>query len=219
MNFKRIILMSFLIVFITVGFAQTSPKIAFLKSLILPGWGELSNNSKTGYVTLTSELVLLSTHFFYSNEIDLLKEEAYQYAIKFAGINSGEYTDQYWVNLTRYSSSGFEPGGFNSYVYQDALTLYPNDSEMQQQYIDSYKIPDSKSWNWNSKVDRAHFSHIRVDQRSAEDIAKTLVGVITLNHLVSGVNAARVALKLKKVNLKVSLNKDLYPNISYSYHF
>ena len=215
---KTIIVMIFLVILINCS-AQTSPKKAFLKSLLVPGWGELSNNSKSGYVLALSEIVLLSSYFYTNKNAELFKEEGYQYAIKYAGINSGSYDEQYWVNLVKYSSSGFEPGGYNSFVYQEALSRYPTDATMQNQYIEINKIDESMGWDWNSKECRAHFSHIRLDQRNAEDIAKTLVGVVSLNHFVSAINAARVAIKAKKIDLSFQLNSNLKPSLSYTYHF
>jgi hypothetical protein len=184
---------------INAGILKPSP---FLKSALVPGWGQLSIDKNYGYGMLTSEVLLWSTYFYNVNEQDLKHEASYEYALKFANVNPGKYSAQYYRDLTRYNSSGFEAGGYNAMVRQYAISAF-SDPASQQAYIDANAIPDEMSWQWESTDRRKKYSTMRKEILEMKDTAQVLTGVIIANHIISGIDMLRQKKHWKNVNTSV----------------
>ena len=60
---------------------------SFLKSAIIPGWGELSMGAKSGYFLLTLEASLWGALFYVKDQEDLSKRKAFAFAVENANIN------------------------------------------------------------------------------------------------------------------------------------
>lgn len=175
----------------------------FLKSALVPGWGQLSIDKNYGYGMLSGEVLLWSTLFYNNNEQDLRHESSYEYALKFAGVNPGKYSSQYYRDLAIYNSSGFEAGGYNAMVRQTAINLYPSQLDMQQQYIDANAIPDEMSWQWESSTRRKKYSTMRKEILEMKDTAQVITGIIIANHIISGIDMLRQKKHWKNVNTSV----------------
>ncbi len=218
LNFNR---KTLFLLFLTVLLASSlwgekpSPQIAFLKSAILPGWGELSMGNRSGYVFLGLEVLAWSSKLYCEEEEILTERKAFNHAVKYAHIDSGmDYEDQYYYHLSKYSSSGFEPGGYNAYIVEQ--------SESQpdpQQYLEDNLYSDEYYWNWDSTEDRITYGKKRKDATSFSDYAKAITGTIVVNHLISAINSFRIAKKMRRMDISFYLDLDLNPNISCSYHF
>ena len=76
---------------------------------------------------LASEVLLWSASYYTSNEISLQNRSTYEYALKFAHIYPGSYDSQYYRDLAKYNSSGYEAGGYNAMIRQTAIDMYPYD--------------------------------------------------------------------------------------------
>jgi hypothetical protein len=163
----------------------------FLKSVLIPGWGQLSMDKNYGYGMLTSEVLLWTTRFYTNNEQTLRDKDSYQFALKFAHLNPGKYSDQYYRDLARYNSSGFDAGGYNANVRADAIELYPYNPEAQQQYIDENSYQAAQSWQWDDYRLRKKYSTKRKEILELNDQAKLITGIIIANHLVSGIDMLR----------------------------
>jgi len=206
--------------------ATPSPKIAFLKSAILPGWGQLESGSKSGLFFLTSEVLLWSTKYYYDNEADLKETASKKYAINFAGIDpEGSYNDDYFYLLTRYNSSGYESGGYNSFVYLNEPQ--PEDFEEEDDFEEAYQnyyaentlISENKSWLWKSREHRHDYAILRKRIIQYGDYSQTMVGVIIANHLVSAIHAALVSRKASKFDVSVSMDNQFRPRLNCQYRF
>jgi len=172
-------------------FAQSKGTL-FLKSLALPGWGQLSIDRQYGYAMMAGEaLAWMSIYYFY-READIKEREAYEYALKFAHIQPGSYTNDYFSDLSRYNSSGFEAGGYNAMIRQRAMELHPNDPLAQQQYIDANIYGVELGWNWDSVDHRREYNDIRIQMRNSEDFIGVFTGVLIFNHLISAVDILRI---------------------------
>lgn len=217
MNTNSKIVLSLLAIFMLGSLqAKGSPKVAFLKSAILPGWGQLESGSKSGLVFITSEILLWSTKIYYDTEADLKETASKKYAIKYAGINPEEsFDDNYYYLLTRYNSSGFETGGYNSYVYLSA-----QNEENPEQYVENNMISDNQSWYWESKDRKHDYSILRKRIIQYGDYSQTMVGVIIANHLVSAIHAALVSRKANKnFDVSVDMDSQFRPRLCCQYRF
>jgi hypothetical protein len=187
---KRLILCA-LALTIALSLAAKSKGFEMLKSLAVPGLSQVTNGRAYGYAMMASEVGIISSMMYFNNEEKLKAREAYEFALKFAHINMGKYSDQYFRTLSRYDSSGFEAGGYNYEVLETARQIYPHDPEAQQQYVDANAIPDDQAWNWDSTETRGKYSKIRIKSQDMRDYGSIAVGVLILNHLVSGVDVLR----------------------------
>lgn len=220
-NFKYKVLFIFIVIFIfTPILAQSeASKINIVKSLIVPGWGELSLGNKSGYIFIASEAFLWLSNLYYHSESDLKLEESYQYALKYAHINPGNYGTDYYRDLSKYMSYGFETGGHNQEIVSEAQDLFPDNPAAQQDYIQDNIYTEEYYWNWDNKNHRGKYREIRNKSLDYSEIAKSLGGAILANHLLSGLNAFRIIKKRNKLDLSMSLNNKMKPNFNIFYYF
>lgn len=196
--------------------AKSSPKAAFLKSALLPGWGQMESGSKSGLIFITSEVLLWSTKFYYDKEADLKETASHKFAIKYAGVDpEGSFDENYYYLLTRYNSSGFESGGYNSFVYLSAQS-----TEDPENYLENNMIPEEQSWYWESKDRKHSYSILRKRIIQYGDYSQTMVGVIIANHLVSAIHAALVSRKANnKFDVGVNMDSQFRPRLSCQFRF
>ena len=183
---------------------------SLVKSAVIPGWGELSMGNKSGYLFLASEVLLWSSRFYFLEEVKLREEESYVYALQNAELRPGKYDKEFMELLTRYNSSGFDPGGYNEMVLIRAQTLYPNDATAQNQYILENAILDqSLFWSWGAREERRQYSIMRKNADHNRDYAKAVLGVIVANHVISAINAVRItAIRNRESRIKVGFDFD-----------
>ena len=175
----------------------------FLRSALIPGWGQIRSGNDYGYAMLASEVATVSSIFYFNNEIKIKNREAYEYALKFADINPGNYSAEYQQHLSRYQSSGFEAGGYNAMIREMAINLFPDQADLQQQYIDANIYSDEMAWSWMSQDHRLNYGNIRGDKSKLEDYAKIASGVLILNHLVSAIDILRLDASRKRRSVSV----------------
>ncbi|HOH46352.1 MAG TPA: hypothetical protein PLX59_00810 [Candidatus Cloacimonadota bacterium] len=167
---------------------------AFVLSAGLPGAFQISKGHDYGYAMLGAEIGLWGTLFFLSNEQKLSQTDYVDYAIRYAHISPGDYSQDYYSHLSRYSSSGYEAGGYNAMIRQQARDLYPYDSASQQQYIDANIYPEELGWQWESLANRREYNKIRIYNKNLKDYSKIATGVLVLNHLISTIDFLRYPL-------------------------
>ncbi len=183
-NSKKYLIIGLLIMF-TLPVLADSYSFSPLKSVILPGWGQISNDHNAGYIHLGLEITLISSLIYFTNEADIQKDKSINYAVKYAHINPINHPDSYYKMLGDYNSSYYEAGGYNQEVLNDAIANNPGDPEEQQNYIDANAIPDDLNWRWDSRKNRYTFNDLRKKYYYNQDYAKITTGVIVANHLFS----------------------------------
>ncbi|GAB1468018.1 hypothetical protein MASR2M64_07200 [Candidatus Cloacimonadota bacterium] len=161
--------------------------LVFLRALAVPGWSQVASGRSYGYAMLASEASIIGTMYYFNNEHDILLQDSYEYAIKFAHLNPADYDSKFYNNLSRYESSGFDANGYNAMIRQTAMSMYPYDPVAQQAYIDTNGYSEDKYWYWDAPSHRSQYNKMRNSSQNYEDYASVAVGVLILNHLVSGV--------------------------------
>jgi len=188
----------------------------FLLSLAVPGLSQIRSGRDYGYAMLAAEATIAGTMYYLSNESDLLMDESFSYALKFAHLNPGDYDTEFLKNLGKFNSSGFDADGYNASVRRTAINLYPYDPEAQQSYIDEHSYQEDKSWQWDSAKERAKYNKMRNDALDMESYGKLAVGVMLLNHLVSSIDVLRYS----KHNTQFSMGiKNGHPQLRISHRF
>jgi hypothetical protein len=190
-----------------------------LKSAILPGWGELSNNNKTGYVFIATEAMLWFSKYYYNKESELYEDASLLHAIKYAHIDSNKnFAETFYNDLKRYRSYGFDSGGYNANIVMQAKDKYPDDIEKQQNYIQENMYEESYYWHWDNKEKQNDYKILRKRIVQYSDYSKAVTGFIILNHLVSALNSVRISSKLKRVELQATFENQV-PGIACEYKF
>ncbi len=209
LSFKHLVSLLLLLV-LGATLAAESTALQMAQSLALPGLAQVRHEHKYGYAMLAAETAIISSMFYFSKEVDLKKRDSYEHALKFAHILPGDYADAYFRDLSRYNSSGFEAGGYNAMVREEAIRLFPLDPSQQQIYIEENMYPDELAWRWDSKDDRATYVSIRTQTQNLRDYGKVAMGVMIVNHLISGLDVLRYNARDKQAQVYVGM-KDSSP--------
>ncbi len=220
--FNRKFILILLILFITSLMIAENINIRtyMLRSAIIPGWGELAAGNKTGLVFLASEVLLLSSRFYFLEEADLKAKASYNYAIKYAHIDPDlDISDDHYYHMSRYMNSGFNAGGYNAYIVEIAKARYPDDPEAQTQYIEENSYSDDEYWGWDNENKKNDYSILRKRITQYEDYAKAITGAVIANHIISALNAFRVSSRLKNLNAQVQFDSNMNPVFTLQYKF
>ena len=198
---------------------QPNVLLPALKSLIIPGWGELSSGTDSGYIFLALELVLWGSRFYLEDQQSISERKAFNYAVQYSNIDPAlDYDDEYYDLLKKYDNSGYEPGGYNYEILQQAIAAYPGDAEMQNTYVAENGIDPAYSWEWQSYEDRKYFAARRTDMLKFSDQVKAVGGIILANHLLSAANSLRIS-RQQRFSSQLVLDKDFNPRLLVSYSF
>jgi len=183
---KKLVLITLALLLVSAASAQ-SPRRYVLRSLLVPGWGELSAGSSSGYAFIVSEILCWGGYFYYGEVQQEKDRESYQFARKYAGIPAGA-NDEYYLNLIgKYNTSGYGPWGYADDMLRRAQAQYGPNAEIEP---DIYMT--DLAWNWPDKQTRVRYKSMRKDADISADYQTVAAGVIVLNHLLSALNSYRV---------------------------
>jgi hypothetical protein len=117
--------------------------------------------------------MLLANHI----NVNMQTTDFQNYAVQHAGVNPDGKDKDYWINIGYYN------------------TIYDyNEEKRRDRDIDAiYEENASNVWYWDSKDNRYYYAVKRAETREMEGRAIYYMGAIVLNHLVSAINAIRVA--------------------------
>ena len=221
-NSKKNLLFTFLMLLVMTIQADNTikPGINFLKSAILPGWGQLSVNKNYGYAYIFAEASFWSMHLYCNQESENNADASFKYAVKYGNVDPYyDYSNQFFEDMRHYSSSGFEEGGYNAHIVDEAEDKYPDDIVKQQQYIADNIYNEEHYWRWNSDDNQSKYSSYRRNIDEYADYLKLVAGVIAANHIISAIDALRLSNHLKKVQFGVDFNADHTPLFTCSVKF
>ena len=219
-NRKLILILIILSLFSLMIAKEINTRAYMLRSAIIPGWGELAAGNKTGLVFLASEVLLLSTRFYFIEEADLKAKASYNFAVKYAHIDPDlDLSDEYYYHMSRYMNSGFNTGGYNAHIVEIAKARYPDDPEAQTQYIEENSYSDDEYWGWDNEDKQNDYSILRKRITQYGDYAKAITGAVIANHIISALNAFRVSSHLKNLNAQVQFDSNMNPVFTLQYKF
>ena len=162
-----------------------------VKSLLIPGLGELDLGSQKSSRFFMQTEAILFTSCWSAYKFATVKEKEYiAYANEHAG---AKYTTdhRYWVDI----------GNYNSNEDFDEEHLRMRDSKEGQW--------SSSPWYWEGGEEyRKKFEKMRIDSDKLYFTGRFIIGGIILNHIISGINA----LYISRVNDK---NYSLSPMVKF----
>ena len=159
---------------------RKSPGLAAFASLAVPGLGELyAGRYDVGKYSTIAELSLWAFYAVLEVHSSQVRNDAMNYARIYAGAQTAGKPDQFYVDMGNFMNTN----DYNSAkIYDGDYPSIYNPSTMP-----------SYQWQWQSAADRAKFKDMRIEADQFLNYGRYTVAVIALNHLVSAINAARLA--------------------------
>ncbi len=181
-----------------------SPGKAGLLSLLLPGAGEYYLGHKNSFTLfLSTEIVAWSALFANRLFYDHLVREYKTYARQHAGFDPGvPRDDRFWTDIGKY----------------DDIYAFNDQRERERNFDDLYEVNAQNYWRWDQHENRLTYDAKRLHANDVDNKRVYFQLAIVLNHLVSAINALRLA-RLHNRQLeeqKVGLRFDAYRESKYS---
>lgn len=166
---------------------------AFLRSLVLPGWGQFYAKSETmGKAFIVSEVLLWGAFAGFNLWSDWLEDDFRAFAANHAGVDPSGKEARYFVDI----------GNF------DDIFDY-NQFQLRNRAVEEmYPETEDFIWAWDSAENRRAFRDFRVRSDRADNRAKFTLAAVVVNHVVSAVHATLAVYKYNK-RLKEELGLDL----------
>lgn len=156
---------------------------AFFFSLILPGSGEYyAGSKKMASIFLGSEAVLWSVYFVFRAYGIGKKDDYRSLAVASAGVDPSGKDYDYYIAVENYESI---------YAYNQAKLRERNLRDM-------YPEDEAHHWQWDSESSRERFKMLRIASDGAFRNSLYVVGAVVVNHIVSGIDALRLARMAEK---------------------
>jgi len=180
-------------------FEKKSPSRAFFSSLILPGLGE-AYMGEDFQSKLFLGLELVGWGLVIANVINVnMRESDYQnYAIMHATVSGNAKDDQYWIDIGKY----------------DSIYDYNEQRRRERDLGAIYPETRGNFWQWDANANRLNYDAYRIETREVENSRLYFFAGIALNHLLSAVNALRLAnahnRRLDEQPLRMNFNYNPY---------
>ena len=160
------------------SFEPKSVSSAFFLSLLLPGLGE-AYVGETGYTKVFMSLEAVGWGMFIATDLQVAsrKQDYENFAVQHAGVIRSGKDDQYWIDIGKY----------------DNIWLF-NEQRRRDRDIDAiYPETSTNYWRWDQYANRLKYDEYRIGASQIDERKTFIIGGIILNHLVSAINALRLA--------------------------
>lgn len=180
--------------------AQKSPNEAFLYSLVIPGMGQLYTGAKRGYLYAAADAILLGTYFFLRNNASNTREDyrdVVRKHVTFIGPGSFEDWDpiEDFEHATQYETW--------NHVYDSDETRARTGKWYWSDLDPNLKNEPDLGIDFDSRY-RLEAFDLRQNANDTFQLARTILGVAILNHVVSAVEA-RISTKRFNTRLQRTL--------------
>jgi len=151
---------------------------AFFYSLLLPGLGE-AYVGNTNYTKIFLSLEVIGWGFLLGNyqHVSWLERDYKNFAYQHANVTKSSKDGQYWIDIGKY----------------DNIYDYNEQKRRDRDVIAIYDENESYYWQWDSHTHRLNYDGRRIHSRELENDDVYYLGAIVLNHIVSAINALRLA--------------------------
>ncbi len=151
---------------------------AFFYSLLLPGLGEAyTGNSNYTKFFMTVEATGWGIYLLNHLQVVSGMEDYKNFAIDHAGLSRAGKDAQYWINVGKY----------------DTIYDYNEQKRRERDVAGLYSENTQNFWRWDSYNNRLYYDWKRIQTRELERNQVYLIGGLVLNHLLSAINALRLA--------------------------
>jgi hypothetical protein len=171
---------------------------AFFSSLLIPGLGE-AYTGHTGYTQFFLTVETVGWGLFLANNLHVasLEEDYQNYAVQHAGVNRQGKDAQYWIDIGKY----------------DDIYEFNEQRRRDRDLAALYGENASNFWRWDTYDNRLYYDWKRIQTRNIENTQTYIIGALVLNHLVSAINALRLARKYNRSEQPLSwqFNVEVHP--------
>jgi hypothetical protein len=156
-----------------------------MASILVPGLGQMieGDRSKAQAFFVVEGTIWLS-YFGFNYWGKRIDGSARVYAIDHASANPARRDDEYFDALEDYLSSNEH----NLVIERQASLYYPNNPELQQEYIAANSYFDEDEWMWDSLESRSYYWEKRREAREHRRRASFMPGFAVINRIVSVVD-------------------------------
>jgi len=170
------------------------PKIAFLKSMVLPGWGHYyvdHSHWNRGKYHMAADAVLILSYLGLSIHSNDLRQNWYSYGNAEAGVPIKGRSRKFQIAV-----GNFE----NLQSYNDYQARSRN---WDQLFADT---PENR-WHWNSKLARSKYNDLRSRFEQIDNQLPALLVLMAVNRVISGISAYNRA---QKYNGSQNMTSSIY---------
>lgn len=160
-----------------------SPKGAFFRSLLLPGWGHHylgANHKRRARFHFGAEVILIASYFGIQQRVENMEDRMFSYADAQIGIDLSRKNRAFQLAVAQYNSLQ----EYNDFMERSRNwdQILPNTSENQ--------------WYWSDDQSRERYVQLRDDRERANQQLPGLLSLMVVNRLFSGLNAFTAARKM-----------------------
>lgn len=166
---------------------QPDPKVAFLKSLAVPGWGHHhvdNKNWQRGQYHLAADAALILSFAGFMIHSNNLQQNWFAYGRQQAGVAIEGRSRQFQLAV----------GEFNSL---EAYNDYQLRSRNWDQLFDD--VPENR-WQWSNIAERQKYSDLRSRFEQIDQQLPAILGLMVVNRVISGISAFNRAKKQQQMN-------------------
>jgi len=172
----------------------------FLKSLIMPGWGEKSlNNNDKGNIHLLSEFTLIACVFFSDKQYSTYRNDYRIYGTEYANVNWYGKSDLYAAHVGNYDSM----------------------QQFNEEQFSSSSQYDSQGYNWDWHGDdilRNRYDTFRNKSELYNEAKGFFIAGMLLNRIISFINVLSIE-KENKIDSDFYYGNDGNMNFKINYKF
>lgn len=180
MRFTKLFSFLFFLMLLTAssGKAQQNPNPegAFIRSLIVPGWGHYYVNRDhwtRGQIHLGTEAALIASYFGFSVRAENLEQQYKTLASLKAGVNISDRSRTFQIAI----------GDFNT--LQDYNDFQLRSRNWNRLYEDQ---PENR-WLWKNEEARENYNNLRSDMDRVRNQLPAILGLMVVNRVISAVSA------------------------------
>ncbi len=165
----------------------SSRKGAMLRSVLLPGWGQMHLGHSTRGIVFMSLDVLTWTGVGLSYLEGTFNRDDYRWlAVSEAGVSVSGRSGDFLDDMSDFASSA----EFNDYIHRLARYYYPDDPDAQRAYFESHALYGGDSWDWSSDAARNQFTDRLRDSRQWFRRSMYIAAFAVVNRVVSVIDAS-----------------------------
>jgi hypothetical protein len=152
---------------------------AFLRSVVLPGWGHryVQGDWDRARIHLGADLAFLSATLGYNQQANTTKNTMYTTARQLAGVDVEGRNKAFQLAVSQYIS----------------LAEYNKTMEQTRNWDRFYEVNQENNWLWSSEEDRVRYNKLRGKSDDSRRQAGIFIGLMVINRAVSGVSSMVLA--------------------------
>lgn len=187
-----------------------SPNEAFLYSMVIPGLGQINNGAKYGYIYTAAEVGLLTTFFILRNNAANSREN-YRDIVRDNVIFEGPGNFENWDPIEDFEhATQYENW---NHVYDSDATRDRTGKWYWKDLDPTLKNEKDTEIDFDSKY-RLEAFELREQANDTFQTARTVLGVVILNHIVSAVEARINTIRynnqhLQNNSIEIETNTDI----------